>query len=190
MSMPIHFFQPMGGGDRRAAPAEGIEHDVASVRAGRDDALQQGFWLLGLVPETFGGLGIHRRNVFPEIADDRAGHLVKKSLQANATALVPRVVQQPLRIELLHPLPGNRPAIRVRFVALVVVREIRPRVRAAKVARGEPSPLLVDRAVVRFHVRVRVPNVLPMEHRVVRLRVEQQRVGLVAEPPSRIAVAA
>ena len=47
--------QLLGGGDGRAAAAERVEHHVAGVAAGLDDALQQGEGFLGGVAEPFSG---------------------------------------------------------------------------------------------------------------------------------------
>ena len=44
--------QTLGDGDRRPAPAERVEDDIALVAAGLDDALQEGFWLLGGVAQS------------------------------------------------------------------------------------------------------------------------------------------
>ena len=48
--------QALGHGHGGAAAAEGVEHQVALVAAGVDDALQQGLGLLGGVAEALGGL--------------------------------------------------------------------------------------------------------------------------------------
>ena len=45
--------KPLRNGDRRPAPAERIENDIALVAAGLDDALQQRLRLLGGVAEAF-----------------------------------------------------------------------------------------------------------------------------------------
>ena len=64
MSMPIQrrpsFCAACDGG---AAAAERVEHHVAGVAAGGDDALEQGEGLLGGVAEAFVGLRVDRRNV-------------------------------------------------------------------------------------------------------------------------------
>jgi hypothetical protein len=44
-------FQFLRGGDGRAAAAERVEHPIAGVAAGLDDALQESEWLLGGVAE-------------------------------------------------------------------------------------------------------------------------------------------
>ena len=45
-----------GCGDGCATTAEGVQHYVALVAAGVDDALQQGFGLLGRIAEAFPGV--------------------------------------------------------------------------------------------------------------------------------------
>ena len=57
--------QAFGHGHRGAAAAEGVQDHVAFVAAGPDDALQQGFRLLGGVAEAFFGLGIDGWNISP-----------------------------------------------------------------------------------------------------------------------------
>ncbi len=57
--------QALGHVQGGAAAAEGVQHQVAFVAAGSDDALQQGFGLLGGVAEAFFGLGIDGRNIGP-----------------------------------------------------------------------------------------------------------------------------
>ena len=48
-------FQAFGHVQGGAAAAEGVQHQVAFVAAGPDDALQQGFGFLGGVAEAFFG---------------------------------------------------------------------------------------------------------------------------------------
>ena len=48
--------QLLRGRDGGAAAAERVEHDVAGVAAGREDALQEREWLLRGVAEALGGL--------------------------------------------------------------------------------------------------------------------------------------
>ena len=59
----------LGGVNRRAAAAERVQHHVAGIAAGLDDPLQQRHGLLRRVAETFGGAGIHRLNVSPNVAN-------------------------------------------------------------------------------------------------------------------------
>ncbi len=59
--------QLLGGVNRRAAAAEGVEDPVAGVAAGFDDALNQGEGLLRWVAETLVCLRVDRRNVGPNI---------------------------------------------------------------------------------------------------------------------------
>ena len=75
-------------GDGRAAATERIEHHVAGVAAGLDDAFQQGDGLLRGVAEAFGGLGIDRRNVSPNVLQRHPLHFVK-------VAFVPWPVHRP-----------------------------------------------------------------------------------------------
>ena len=49
--------EALGGVDGGAAAAEGVEHDVAGVAAGADDALEEGKGFLGGVAEAFLGVG-------------------------------------------------------------------------------------------------------------------------------------
>ena len=70
MSMPIQRrLQRLRDDDGRAAAAEGVEHHVAFVAAGLDDALQQCFGLLGGVAEALGACALMGRDVVPYIAE-------------------------------------------------------------------------------------------------------------------------
>ena len=73
--------QLVRGGDGRAAAAERVEHKVAGVAAGLDDALQEGEGLLGGVAETFLRLGVDRRNVRPDITKWSSTLFVKIAFQ-------------------------------------------------------------------------------------------------------------
>ena len=53
--LPAELLRGMDGG---AAAAEGIEHDIALVRRGGDDPLEQGERLLGRIAEAFLGCGL------------------------------------------------------------------------------------------------------------------------------------
>ena len=62
---------------RRAAPAEGVQHHVAFVGRGLDDAFQQSLGLLGGVAEAFWGLSQYRLYVLPNRVYWISLHLVK-----------------------------------------------------------------------------------------------------------------
>jgi len=53
--------------DGGAAAAERVEHHVARVRRGGEDAFEQGDGFLGGVAEAFGRLGGQRRYIEPDI---------------------------------------------------------------------------------------------------------------------------
>ena len=55
-----------GGVQSRAAAAERVEHDVAGIGRGGENALQQRDRLLRGVAEAFFGLGVKRTYVVPE----------------------------------------------------------------------------------------------------------------------------
>ena len=50
--------EAVGGVDGGAAAAEGVEHDVAGVAAGADDAFEEGERFLGGVAEALVGVGL------------------------------------------------------------------------------------------------------------------------------------
>jgi len=88
------------GGDGRAAPAEGVEHHVAGIAAGRDDALQKSHGLLCWVAEAFGGMGVDGWDVRPNILQVDSGHFIQKLLQARVPCAC--VVNQAGILKFLH----------------------------------------------------------------------------------------
>ena len=58
--------QLLGGGDRRAASTERVEHHVALVGGRLDDAFQESLRLLGWIAEAFGGRCLEITNVVPK----------------------------------------------------------------------------------------------------------------------------
>ena len=59
----VEFLRDLNGG---AAAAEGVEDYVAFGRGDSEDALEQGFWLLGRIAEALLSLGVDGRNVPPK----------------------------------------------------------------------------------------------------------------------------
>src|ERR1035437_6397348 len=55
--------------NRRAATAEGVEHEVAGIAAGLDDSLQQCHGLLRWISEAFGGCVSDSLNIRPNVND-------------------------------------------------------------------------------------------------------------------------
>ena len=87
MSMPIHRRpKPLRDSDRRPAPTEWIEYDIALVATGLDDALQQRLRLLSGVAETLFGLCLYGLDVLPYCVNGIAFHFVQVALLADETA--------------------------------------------------------------------------------------------------------
>jgi hypothetical protein len=76
--------QLLGGVDGGAAAAERVEHHVAGVGRGGEDAFEQGDGFLGGVAEAFLGFGGKRPNVGPGVAHDAVFHVMKMAFQAVA----------------------------------------------------------------------------------------------------------
>ena len=79
--------QLLGGVNRRAAAAEWVEHQIAGVAAGLDDALQQGDGLLRWVVKALACLRVNRIDVRPKVPHDRPWHLTNVSFQLGALIL-------------------------------------------------------------------------------------------------------
>ena len=99
--------QQLGGDGRRGAPGKRIQHPIAGVAAGGDDALVQFERLLRRIADALFGLGRQRANIVPDAVHRIALHFVK-------VAFLPRhsgssIVQQPAIVGRLHPLPSPAP---------------------------------------------------------------------------------
>ena len=92
--------EPASGIDGRSAPAERVEHEVALVAAGGDDALEQRARLLRRVAEPLGHARTDGRDVRPQILERHPRHLVEIPLVLRH-ALV-GVPEPTLTRELLH----------------------------------------------------------------------------------------
>jgi hypothetical protein len=66
---------------RRAAAAKAVQHEVALVRGGFENAFKQGFGFLRCVTNSLVCLRIDWKNIFPQVISRRSGHLVKKKFQ-------------------------------------------------------------------------------------------------------------
>src|SRR5437762_10571277 len=99
--------QLMRGGNGRAAAAEGIKDNIPLVTASFDNPLQQSFGFLRRVSQTFLGLGINWRNVFPQVLNFVAWLLVEITFQADSAGFILRKIQPSLPVVLLHFLSAD-----------------------------------------------------------------------------------
>ena len=67
----------------RSATAERIQHHIAFVAAGPDDAIQQSQWLLRWIADAFLGIGVND-GYFPLIRTRRLGKFVCGDLMTNS----------------------------------------------------------------------------------------------------------
>ena len=70
--------------DRRPAAAERVEHRVARVAAGEDDAFEQGERLLGRISEAFGRHHVDWVNVRPNVLGRYTSFLIQEHLRGHS----------------------------------------------------------------------------------------------------------
>ncbi len=66
--------------NRRAATAKRVEHNIAGIGAGFDDAFEKGLWLLGRVAEKLFPQALNWPQICPHIAQSYTFHLVEVTL--------------------------------------------------------------------------------------------------------------
>src|SRR6185312_13286807 len=74
--------EPLRRRDGCSAPTERIEHDVALVRARKNDSLKQGLRFLRRIAETLGGSVADSRDISPDRSDLLSLSLVEIHLEA------------------------------------------------------------------------------------------------------------
>ena len=84
-------------GNRRAAAAEEIRHEIAFVGTRQQQAFQQSFGLLRRIAQPFLRLRVNRRNICPNIINREANRLVKIMLNAELARF--RYINFPLRFQ-------------------------------------------------------------------------------------------
>nr|WP_245639406.1 hypothetical protein [Rubellimicrobium mesophilum] len=126
--------------DGGAAAAEGLEHEVAGVGGGGDDAFEEGDGLLGGVAEALGSLGVDGRNVVPNAGQWHPIAFIQKTAELDAPAFFPRKLEPTFSVELFHFLARHRPAVWMWFMTFVIIGKIWPRLRAPKVRQAVNSP--------------------------------------------------
>lgn len=152
------------------------------------NSLQERKRLLGRIAEPFLSLRVQRRDIEPNILKGLPLRFVEEYLQANSPIWARWKVKSIFRVIALHKLSGNRPSIRMRLVAFVVVSKVWARMGTSQVSCRIAPARIVDVSILGFHVLPIERLKEPVPRRLLRFRVEEDRIGYRPEADARIVV--